>query len=64
MHELVMRIKKAELCYVFARNAVERGHEELAVEAYRRAGRLDEGVTELRNLIGEVDGGWSVRRRS
>jgi hypothetical protein len=37
MHDLVLRIKKAELCYVFARNAVERGHEELAIEAYRRA---------------------------
>lgn len=37
MHELVLRIKKPELCYVFADNAVKRGHEELALQAYRRA---------------------------
>lgn len=37
MHELVMRIKDPELCYVFARNATHRGHPELALEAYRRA---------------------------
>lgn len=37
MHELVMRIKDPELCYVFAKNATHRGHPELAVEAYRRA---------------------------
>ena len=37
MHELVLRIKKPELCYVFARNATERGHEDLAIQAYRRA---------------------------
>jgi hypothetical protein len=37
MHDLVQRIKKPELCYVFARNAVERGHEDLALQAYRRA---------------------------
>jgi hypothetical protein len=37
MHELVMRIREPELCYVFARNAVRRGHPELALQAYRRA---------------------------
>ena len=37
MHELVLRIKKPELCYVFAANAITRGHDDLAVEAYRRA---------------------------
>lgn len=37
MHELVERIKEPELCYVFAKNAVRRGHPELALEAYRRA---------------------------
>ena len=37
MHELVLRIKQPELCYVFAENAAKRGHEELALEAYRRA---------------------------
>ena len=37
MHELVERIKKPELCYVFAKNAIARGHEALAIEAYRRA---------------------------
>ena len=37
MHELVLRIKKPELCYVFADNAVKRGHEDLALQAYRRA---------------------------
>lgn len=37
MHELVVRIKDPELCYVFARNAVRRGHPELALQAYRRA---------------------------
>ena len=37
MHELVMRIKDPELCYVFAKNATNRGHPELALEAYRRA---------------------------
>lgn len=37
MHELVLRIKKPELCYVFAKNAIERGHWDLALEAYRRA---------------------------
>ena len=29
MHELVLRIKKPELCYVFAENAGKRGHEDL-----------------------------------
>ncbi|MEM1113902.1 MAG: hypothetical protein AAGI11_18455 [Pseudomonadota bacterium] len=37
MHDLVLRIKDPELCYVFARNAVERGHPELALQAHRRA---------------------------
>jgi hypothetical protein len=37
MHELVLRIKEPELCYVFAKNATRRGHPELAVQAYRRA---------------------------
>jgi len=37
MHELVRRISKPELCYVFAKNAVNRGHPELAAQAYRRA---------------------------
>ena len=37
MHELVLRIKKPELCYVFAANAITRGHDDLAIEAYRRA---------------------------
>lgn len=37
MHELVLRIKKPELCYVFADNASKRGHEDLALQAYRRA---------------------------
>ena len=40
MHELVLRIKKPELCYVFAKNATDRGHPELALEAYRRAVEL------------------------
>ena len=37
MHELVLRIKKPELCYVFAQNAFKRGHDDLAIQAYRRA---------------------------
>ena len=37
MHELVMRIKDPELCYVFARNATRKGHPELALQAHRRA---------------------------
>ena len=37
MHDLVMRIRKPELCYVFAENAMKRGHEDLALQAYRRA---------------------------
>ncbi len=37
MHELVARIREPELCYVFARNATRRGHEELARQAYRHA---------------------------
>lgn len=37
MHELVMRIKEPELCYVFGANAIRRGHPELALQAQRRA---------------------------
>jgi len=37
MHELVLRIKDPELCYVFAKNATKRGHPELALQAHRRA---------------------------
>ena len=37
MHELVLRINEPEKCYVFARNAVRKGHPELATQAYRRA---------------------------
>mgnify|MGYP003573764087 FL=1 len=37
MHELVMRINDPELCYVFGKNAVHRGHPELALQAHRRA---------------------------
>ena len=37
MHELVTRIRKPELCYVFAENAIKRGHDDLALQAYRRA---------------------------
>ncbi len=37
MHDLVKRIKEADKCYVFARNATDRGHPELAIEAYRHA---------------------------
>ena len=48
MHELVARIKKPELCYVFAKNATERGRPELALEAYRHA-------VELRAAEHEVD---------
>jgi hypothetical protein len=48
MHELVERIKKPELCYVFAKNAIQRGHDDLAIEAYRRA-------VDLRAAEHEVD---------
>ena len=37
MNELVTRIEKAELCYVFADNALRRGRQDLAIEAYRHA---------------------------
>ena len=37
MHELVLRIKKPELCYVFADNASKRGHDDPAIQAFRRA---------------------------
>lgn len=43
MHEMVLRIKKPELCYVFADNASKRGHEDLALQAYRRAVDLRAG---------------------
>ena len=54
MHDLVLRIKKPELCYVFAENAIRRGHDELALEAYRRAVDLraegHDGVTDAERL--------------
>ncbi len=54
MHELVLRIKKPELCYVFADNATKRGHEDLAKQAYRRAVDLradeHEGVSDDERL--------------
>lgn len=37
MDKLVLRIKKPELCYVFAENALRREREDLAMQAYRRA---------------------------
>jgi len=37
MNELVERIEKPDLCYVFADNALRRGRRDLALEAYRRA---------------------------
>ena len=37
MDERVLRISKPELCYVFAQNALKRGHDDLALQAYRRA---------------------------
>jgi hypothetical protein len=37
MHELVTRINDPEKCYVFARNAIRKGHPELATQACRRA---------------------------
>ena len=37
MHELVMRIKDPELCYIFGKNAMRRGQPELALQAHRRA---------------------------
>jgi hypothetical protein len=37
MHDLVKRINDPKLCYVFAQNAISRGHPELATQAYRRA---------------------------
>jgi predicted HAD superfamily Cof-like phosphohydrolase len=37
MHELVLRIKDPELCYVFAKNAAKQGRHELTLQAYRRA---------------------------
>ena len=48
MHELVLRIRKPELCYVFAENAMNRGREDLAVQAHRRAVDLRaEGHTDV-----------------
>lgn len=49
MHELVMRIKEPAKCYVFAQNAINRGHENLAVEAYRRAVDLRAEEHEVEN---------------
>jgi hypothetical protein len=37
MHDLVKRINDPKLCYVFAKNAINRGHPELALQSYRRA---------------------------
>ena len=37
MHDLVMRINDPRLCYVFAKNAIAKGHPQLALESYRRA---------------------------
>lgn len=37
MHDLVKRINDPKLCYVFAKNAINRGHPELAMQSYRRA---------------------------
>ena len=37
MDERVLRIQKPQLCYVFAENALRRGHDDLALQAYRRA---------------------------
>ena len=37
MHDLVKRINDPKLCYVFAQNAITRGHPDLAIQAYRRA---------------------------
>jgi hypothetical protein len=37
MHDLVKRINDPQLCYVFAKNAANRGHPELAIQSYRRA---------------------------
>ncbi len=37
MHDLVKRINDPKLCYVFAQNAISRGHPDLAIQAYRRA---------------------------
>ena len=37
MHELVLRITDPNKCYVFAENAVRKGHPELALQAHRRA---------------------------
>lgn len=54
MHELVSRIRKPELCYVFAYNATRRGHEDLAMQAYRRAVDLraeaHQGVSDAERL--------------
>jgi hypothetical protein len=37
MHDFVKRINDPKLCYVFAQNAINRGHADLATQAYRRA---------------------------
>jgi hypothetical protein len=73
MHELVLRIQKPELCYVFAENAIRRGHDDLALEAYRRAVDLraeaHTGVSEAERLAlkafyaYEEALSWSQRKR-
>ena len=52
MHELVMRIKDPELCYVFAKNAIRNGHPELALQVHRRAVDLR---TEQHGTTGELE---------
>ncbi len=49
MHELVTRIKDADKCYIFAKNAIARGHPELALEAYRHAVDLKAAEHEVEN---------------
>ena len=61
MHELVERIKKPELCYVFAKNAIARGHDALAIEAYRHAVDLRAAEHEVST---EVEMACSVSRPS
>jgi hypothetical protein len=54
MHELVLRIKEYKGCYVFAQNAIKRGHADLAIQAYRHAVDLraadHEGITEAETM--------------
>ncbi len=55
MNELVARIEKPELCYVFADNALRRGRNDLVLQAYRRAVDLraetHDNVTEEERLV-------------